>query len=184
MGYFFFAQRAAAAFFAISARRSGVSDFARALPPFFPPLLPKALAMADKSALDGSWVDCWTMEKARELMSLLMSAKMPQGRARRKRILERSRIKVYHYLKMAEDGLLFDHGPQRLADGDHYLATTMEGRRALREWRSVQPKPKIQKKRKSPAFEAWERYCDAFCEIPFSEFWKVVWPQYKTRGWA
>lgn len=44
--------------------------------------------------------------------------------------------------ELAAAGLLRDHGPQRLADGDHYYTTTAKGREALNEWQATQPKPK------------------------------------------
>lgn len=77
-------------------------------------------------------------------------------------------------LDMAASGLLNDYGPQPLADGDHYLTLSEKGRSALAEWRAAQTKPK--KRRVSGAFESWEPYQDAFGHIPFSRFWKEIWP--------
>ncbi len=75
---------------------------------------------------------------------------------------------------LAAEGLLHDHGPQRLADGDHYYTTTMRGREALNEWQRAQPKPVAKKDRTSRAFAAWRRYRDAtYDRMGFSEFWKL-----------
>ena len=73
-------------------------------------------------------------------------------------------------IDLAGRGLLFDYGPQRLADGMHYFVMTSAGRQALREWREAQPKPKVQRRRRSRAFEDWKNYSEAFGEITFKEF--------------
>jgi hypothetical protein len=78
-------------------------------------------------------------------------------------------------LAMAETGLLYDHGAQRLAGGDHYLVMTPRGREALNEWRAAQPKLKPTRRR-SEQFQAWRSYCEACRRIPFSEFLKEIWP--------
>lgn len=77
-------------------------------------------------------------------------------------------------IAMGEAGLLRDFGPQEIAGGMHYFWMTGKGRAALAEWRAAQPKPK--KRRVSAAFESWERYQDACGRIPFSQFWKNIWP--------
>lgn len=82
-------------------------------------------------------------------------------------------------IEMGKRGLLFDHGPQRLAGGMHYLVTTMKGREELNEWQRSQPKPK-KKRRRSEVFDSWQNYMDACGRIPFSEFWKEIWPNYRT----
>lgn len=80
-------------------------------------------------------------------------------------------------LEIAEAGLLFDHGPQALAGGAHYLTTTMAGRQALSEWRAAQPKPPKPKRRpQTRQFEAWRSYCEAFRRVPFGEFLREIWP--------
>lgn len=86
-------------------------------------------------------------------------------------------------IAMGESGLLYDHGPQRLAGGAHYLVMTGKGREALNEWSAAQPKPpKVKQKRSSRAFTAWRRYTDAtFHRITFSEWLKDVWPTYQYR---
>lgn len=86
-------------------------------------------------------------------------------------------------LEMAQDGLLHDRGAQRLAGGMHYFTMTALGRYALNEWRAVQPKPPKSKRRCTEAFRKWRDYCDAFNHIPFSTFWKEIWPTYQRRGW-
>ncbi len=85
-------------------------------------------------------------------------------------------------IDIARRGLLIDHGPQSLAGGMHYLTLSGEGREAVRAWNACQPKPK--RKRVRPEFAAWRRYCEAFADVPFGEFFKRIWPQYKERGWA
>lgn len=83
-------------------------------------------------------------------------------------------------IQMGRDGLLFDHGPQRVAGGAHYLVTTVAGRAALNEWKAAQPKPKIVKRRESLAFKAWRDYkAYGDSRITFSEFWKNLWPELK-----
>lgn len=63
-------------------------------------------------------------------------------------------------IQMGRYGLLFDHGPQRLADGMHYL--TM--RRCSRE------------------FRAWRDYLEAACDrVSFSYFHKNIWPNHEYR---
>lgn len=47
-------------------------------------------------------------------------------------------------IKMAEQGLLKDYGPQPLAGGMHYFTLTGKGSKELELWREAQPKP-IQK---------------------------------------
>jgi hypothetical protein len=84
-------------------------------------------------------------------------------------------------LGMASAGLLFDHGPQTLAGGMHYLVTTTKGRQALSEWKAVQPKPKVKKRRISREFEAWMDFRDAYPGTTFPEFHAKVWPD--RRGW-
>lgn len=85
-------------------------------------------------------------------------------------------------IQMGKDGLLFDHGPQALAGGMHYLVMTPKGREALNEWKAAQPPPPKPKRRpQSRAFEAWMNYCDACGRFPFSQFYKEVWPTYEFR---
>lgn len=79
-------------------------------------------------------------------------------------------------MALAASGLLYDHGPQALAGGEHYLTTTAKGSEALNEWQRAQPKPAKPKRRTSPQFEAWRTYCEVFSRIPFSDFLKTVWP--------
>lgn len=38
--------------------------------------------------------------------------------------------------------------------------------------------PKPPKSKRTQAFDSWERYCEAFNRIPFSQFLKEVWPNY------
>lgn len=88
-------------------------------------------------------------------------------------------------IELAERGLLYDHGPQRLAGGMHYLVMTGKGRTALNEWHSFMkaygPKPpKVKVRRKSKQFRAWEDYCEANGRLGFSEFLKEVWPECKS----
>lgn len=80
-------------------------------------------------------------------------------------------------IEMGRAGLLRDHGPQRLAGGDHYLTMTPAGRAALSEWRAAQPKPSKIRRRQSPQFEAWLTYCEVFRRIPLATFVKEVWPR-------
>ena len=82
-------------------------------------------------------------------------------------------------IAMGEAGLLYDHGPQVLAGGAHYLTMTSKGRTALNEWQSAQPKPIVHKRRRTEAFDRWRDYCDAFQRISFSRFWKEIWPSYR-----
>lgn len=78
-------------------------------------------------------------------------------------------------IEMADRGLLFDHGPQPLAGGMHYLVTTPKGRAALNDWKAAQPKPKPVKRR-SVQFQKWRDHCEVFSPIPFPQFLKEVWP--------
>lgn len=81
-------------------------------------------------------------------------------------------------INLGERGLLYDHGPQRLAGGDHYLVMTGAGRVALNEWQSSQPKPPKPKRRASSAFQAWRAYLDAtYNRMAFPQFLKEVWPR-------
>lgn len=81
-------------------------------------------------------------------------------------------------IDLAGRGLLYDHGPQPLAGGAHYLVTTLRGREALSAWRAAQPKPKAPKRpRQSRQFRAWMNYCDANGRYGFAEFLKNVWPE-------
>lgn len=82
-------------------------------------------------------------------------------------------------IDLATRGLLYDHGPQKLADGMHYLVMTGKGRAALNEWQAVQPKP-LKAKRRSKQFQAWQDYMDAYGRLGFSEFLKKVWPECKN----
>lgn len=83
-------------------------------------------------------------------------------------------------LEMAREGLLRDYGPQALAGGDHYLTVTPKGREALNRWRAVQPKPpRVKRRRRSPAFAAWRVWCELSHRIPFSQFLKEIWPEWK-----
>lgn len=50
----------------------------------------------------------------------------------------------------------------------------------LSEWRAAQPKPpKPKRRRQSRAFESWRRHCEAYGRIPFSDFLKELWPQWR-----
>lgn len=82
-------------------------------------------------------------------------------------------------IEMGARGLLRDHGPQEMADGDHYFTLAAGGREMLAEWRAAQPVVKV--KRRSEVFERWQAYCEAFARVPFSHFWKDIWPNYKFR---
>lgn len=85
-------------------------------------------------------------------------------------------------IAMGSAGLLHDCGPQRLAGGMHYLVTTPAGRTALTEWKAAQPKPpKPKRAPRTTAFQSWRDYCDGCGRIPFSEFWKTVWPHYRSH---
>jgi len=87
-------------------------------------------------------------------------------------------------IALAGRGLLFDHGPQALAGGAHYLVTTAKGRAALGAWKAVQPRPVVRKvrRRRSEQFQTWREYRDA-CDhrISFPEFLRDVWPSYSRR---
>lgn len=86
-------------------------------------------------------------------------------------------------LAIADAGLLFDHGPQRLAAGDHYLVTTAKGREALNEWKAAQPKPPKPKRRCSEQFQAWRDYLGAtYDHMSFPDFLKHVWPYRHEYG--
>lgn len=83
-------------------------------------------------------------------------------------------------IALAEKGLLYDHGPQRLAAGAHYLVMTGKGREALNAWSAAQPKPVVKKQRRvSREFGAWRRYCEANRRLGFREFHQEVWPLIK-----
>ena len=84
-------------------------------------------------------------------------------------------------IEMAQRGLLRDYGPQKLADGMHYLTMTGAGRDALIAWRARQPKPP---KVKGPSreFRAWRAYVDACGNIRFSQVHREVWPEYEHRS--
>lgn len=82
-------------------------------------------------------------------------------------------------IELASRGLLFDHGPQRLAGGMHYLVMTPEGRRQLNLWQAAQPKPKARKRRVSRQFRAWRDYVDANGYRKFPDFLTNVWPECK-----
>lgn len=85
-------------------------------------------------------------------------------------------------IDLAGRGLLFDHGPQRLTAGAHYLVTTMKGRAALSAWRSAQPKPKpAKRRRRSKSFQAWRDYLEANGRMGFREFLARIWPE--CRQW-
>ena len=79
-------------------------------------------------------------------------------------------------IALADCGLLFDHGAQRLAGGMHYLVMTIKGRVALSEWRAAHPKPKIPKRRRTEQFTAWQQFREACGRISFPEFLKTIWP--------
>lgn len=86
-------------------------------------------------------------------------------------------------LEMAAAGLLFDHGPQALAAGDHYLVMTTKGRAALNEWKAAQPPPpKPKRRRQSPAFECWRNYVDACEHVPFPIFLREIYPERERYG--
>ncbi|HEY3898951.1 MAG TPA: hypothetical protein VGM54_10080 [Chthoniobacter sp.] len=82
-------------------------------------------------------------------------------------------------IEMGRRGLLFDHGAQSLAAGDHYLTMTVAGRAALSEWRAAQPKPRVKRRRRSRAFEDWMNFRDAGYRLPFDRFLAEVWPERK-----
>lgn len=87
-------------------------------------------------------------------------------------------------IQMGRDGLLFDHGPQALAGGMHYLVMTPKSREALSEWKRAQPAPPKppKPKRIGKAFAAWRQYREAtFDRIGFPEFNKEIWPNYQFR---
>ena len=88
-------------------------------------------------------------------------------------------------LEMAKEGLLYDHGPQQLAAGDHYLVTTPKGRAALVEWEKAQPPPpKPKRRRRSEAFEYWQNYVDACERISFRDFLRDIFPYREDRKWT
>lgn len=84
-------------------------------------------------------------------------------------------------IDLAAQGLMKDYGPQKLADGMHYLTVTSKGREALNEYQAAQPKPVMKKRRISRAFSAWEDHKDAGYSFGFSEFLKQVWPLIKYQ---
>lgn len=45
----------------------------------------------------------------------------------------------------------------------------------------IRQSPKAPRPKRSLSFEAWQNYCDAFGTIPFSRFWKEVWPEYRRE---
>jgi hypothetical protein len=64
---------------------------------------------------------------------------------------------------------------------EEYFVLTAAGRAALSQWRSAQPKPKIIKRRRSPAFQQWRAYLDAtYHRVSFPEFLKEIWPSYQN----
>lgn len=63
-------------------------------------------------------------------------------------------------IDMGRRGLLYDHGPQRLVNGDHYFVMTSKGAEALREWREAQPKEAAPK----PLTRSQRRYRDC-CRV-------------------
>lgn len=74
-------------------------------------------------------------------------------------------------MTLAKRGLLYDHGPQKLAGGAHYLVISTKGSEALSEWRAAQPKPpKV--KRPSKQFQAWRDHCEANGRLSFPDFLK------------
>ncbi|HEV7405198.1 MAG TPA: hypothetical protein VGO11_19800 [Chthoniobacteraceae bacterium] len=79
-------------------------------------------------------------------------------------------------LELARRGLLYDHGAQTLAGGDHYLTTAPTGRKALNEWSARQPVVTLKKPRRSEAFASWRAYEEASGRLGFAEFLKKVWP--------
>jgi hypothetical protein len=87
-------------------------------------------------------------------------------------------------ITMASEGLLHNHGPQRLAGGMHYLTITSKGRDVLSAWRAAQPKPApVKKRRRSRSFDSWRRYLGAtYDRIPFPEYLKRIWPLQKDRA--
>lgn len=79
-------------------------------------------------------------------------------------------------LDLATAGYLNDYGPQRLADGMHYLTLTGRGRTALNDYKaSLPPPPKPTRRPRKPEFDSWRSYCEACDSIPFSEFLKQIW---------
>lgn len=82
-------------------------------------------------------------------------------------------------LDLARRGILFDHGPQALACGDHYFVTTPAGRNALSEWKSAQPKARSVRRKQSPAFASRHNFLDAGYRMPFGQFLKEIWPRRK-----
>lgn len=73
-------------------------------------------------------------------------------------------------------GLMTKH-PRRGGAGDEltggmpcYFVTDAGKREMLAQ------SPRVPRSKRSRAFEQWQSYCDAFGNIPFSRFWKEVWP--------
>lgn len=81
-------------------------------------------------------------------------------------------------IDLGRRGLLYDHGPQQLAGGAHYLVMTGKGRTELNAWKAAQPPPPKRKARRmSEQFRAWRAYLEATCNrMPFPKFLKEVWP--------
>lgn len=67
-----------------------------------------------------------------------------------------------HVIQMARNGLLFDHGPQRLADGMHYLTMGSKGREMLIAHDEAQPKPKPLTRSQRRYREYLSEYGDGF----------------------
>lgn len=80
-------------------------------------------------------------------------------------------------LDLARRGLFENRGQPAIYAGMSALMITRAGREALNEWQAAQPKPKVKKRRTSPAFDSWRRYCDANGDFGFAKFLNVVWPR-------
>ena len=83
-------------------------------------------------------------------------------------------------IQMAQSGLLYDHGPQKLAGGDHYFTMTVRGREVLSEHLASLPKPPPITKRQSRAKERYRRWLDyGDCFRSFLDF--CYWDAEKQR---
>lgn len=79
-------------------------------------------------------------------------------------------------LQMAQKGLLYDHGAQKLAGGDHYFTLTVRGKEALTSHLDSQPKPKPQ----SRSQQRYRRYLEfGDCFRTFLDF--CYWDAEKQR---
>lgn len=76
-------------------------------------------------------------------------------------------------VSLGERGFLYDHGPQALAGGMHYLVMTSKGRRALVEYKDSLPEPEPLPRRTQRARETYQRFLRCDFGISFGEWLKT-----------